>query len=45
ATAPQAEHYRNLARAIDGHENFVIPKPLTIEELEKLLLDFGLMAA
>jgi nitrogenase iron protein NifH len=40
---PQADHYRNLAKAIDGNTNFVIPKPLEIEELEKLLMDYGLM--
>ncbi|NCC26226.1 MAG: nitrogenase reductase, partial [Deltaproteobacteria bacterium] len=45
ATAPQADHYRNLARTIDGNDMFVIPKPLAIEELEQLLMDFGLMAA
>lgn len=39
----QAEHYRNLANAIDQNEKFVIPSPLEIEELEKLLMDFGLM--
>jgi nitrogenase iron protein NifH len=43
--APQADHYRNLAKAIDGNQMFVKPKPLEIEELEQLLLDFGLMAA
>ena len=43
--APQAQHYRNLAEAIDGNEMFVKPKPLEIEQLEQLLLDFGLMAA
>ncbi len=43
--APQAQHYRNLAKAIDENQMFVIPKPLAIEELEQLLLDFGLMAA
>jgi nitrogenase iron protein NifH len=41
--APQADHYRNLANAIDKNDLFVIPKPLEIEELEKLLLDFGLL--
>jgi nitrogenase iron protein NifH len=41
----QADAYRNLARAIDGNQNFVIPKPLQIEELEQLLMDFGLMEA
>ncbi len=43
--AEQADHYRNLARAIDKNEMFVIPKPLEIEALEKLLMDFGLMEA
>ena len=42
---PQADEYRALARVIDGNDNFVIPKPLTISELESLLLDYGLMAA
>ncbi len=39
---PQADEYRNLARAIDNNEMFVIPKPLEISELEKLLMDYGL---
>ena len=43
--AAQAQHYRNLAKAIDENQMFVIPNPLQIEELEHLLLDFGLMAA
>ena len=43
--AEQADHYRNLATAIDGNDMFVIPKPLQIEALEKLLMDFGLMEA
>ncbi len=43
--AGQADHYRNLAKAIDGNEMFVIPKPLEIESLEKLLMDYGLMEA
>ena len=41
----QADAYRSLARAIDGNQMFVIPKPLAIEELEQLLLDYGLMEA
>jgi nitrogenase iron protein NifH len=44
-TAGQADHYRNLAKAIDGNTNYVIPKPLEMEALEKLLMDFGLMEA
>ncbi|ADK83816.1 nitrogenase iron protein [Desulfarculus baarsii DSM 2075] len=43
--APQAQHYRNLAQAIDGNQMFVVPNPLAIEQLEQLLLDFGLLAA
>jgi nitrogenase iron protein NifH len=42
---PQADEYRKLACAIDGNEMFVIPKPLTIPELEALLMDFGLAVA
>ena len=41
----QADAYRELAKAIDGNQMFVIPKPLAIEELEQLLLDYGLMEA
>jgi len=44
-TAGQADHYRNLAKAIDGNDNYVIPKPLEMDALEKLLMDFGLMEA
>ena len=39
---PQADEYRTLAQKIDQNTNFVIPKPLTIEELEKLLMTFGI---
>ncbi len=41
----QADHYRNLARAIDGNEMFVIPKPLQVEDLESLLMEYGLLEA
>ena len=40
---PQADEYRQLAQKIDQNEMFVVPKPLEIEELEKLLIDFGIM--
>jgi nitrogenase iron protein NifH len=43
--AGQADHYRNLAKAIDENDNYVIPKPLPMDDLEKLLMDFGLMEA
>ena len=41
---PQADQYRKLARAIDGNDNFVIPKPLAMDTLEHLLIDYGLAA-
>ena len=41
--AAQADQYRALAKAIDQNKMFVIPKPLEIEQLEKLLMDYGLM--
>ena len=41
----QADAYRFLAKAIDENEMFVIPTPLAIEDLEQLLLDYGLMEA
>jgi nitrogenase iron protein NifH len=42
STCPQADEYRKLAKAIDENRMFVIPKPLEIAALEKLLIDFGL---
>ena len=38
----QADEYRKLARAIDQNKNLVIPKPLQMPELEKLLMEYGL---
>ena len=40
---PQADEYRALARAIDSNKMFVIPTPLPMDDLEKLLIDFGLV--
>jgi nitrogenase iron protein NifH len=42
--APQADQYRQLARAIDVNKTFVIPKPLAMDTLEHLLIDYGLAA-
>jgi len=42
--APQADEYRALAHAIDDNDMFVIPKPIEIESLEHLLIDYGLAA-
>jgi nitrogenase iron protein NifH len=38
----QAQHYRNLAKAIDENTRQVIPEPVSNEDLEKLLVKFGL---
>ena len=40
--ADQADHYRNLSRAIDQNMNFVVPQPMTQDVLEKLLIDYGI---
>jgi len=41
----QATEYRNLARAIDGNQMFVIPNPISQQQLEGLLMEFGLLDA
>ena len=41
-THEQADEYRALAKKIDENKMFVIPKPLEIEELEALLIEFGI---
>ncbi len=40
-SATQADEYRTLAGAIDKNEMFVIPKPLDTEELEAILIKYG----
>ncbi len=42
-THPQADEYRALAKKIDGNQMFVIPTPLQIQELEDLLIAYGIM--
>lgn len=39
----QANEYRSLATKIDGNQMHVIPTPLSIQELEDLLIGFGIM--
>jgi len=41
--AHQADEYRALAKAIDENKMFVIPKPMTQERLEEILMEYGLM--
>lgn len=42
-TAKQADEYRELARKIVENKKLVIPTPLTMDELEELLLEFGIL--
>ncbi|MBN2340007.1 MAG: nitrogenase iron protein [Deltaproteobacteria bacterium] len=42
STHVQADEYRKLAKNIDNNDMFIVPKPMAIEDLEKLLIDFGI---
>ena len=44
STCEQATHYRELAAAIDSNDMFVIPEPLRTDDLEKLLIEYGVSA-
>jgi len=37
----QADEYRSLARKIADNKNLVVPTPLTMDELEELLMEYG----
>ncbi len=41
--AKQAQEYRDLAQKIIDNTNLVIPEPCTMDELEELLMEFGIM--
>ncbi len=41
----QADEYRQLAQKIAENENLVIPTPISQDELEELLMEFGIMEA
>jgi nitrogenase iron protein NifH len=40
---PQADEYRALAKKIDENRKLVVPTPLTMDELEELLITYGIM--
>lgn len=42
-TAKQADEYRQLAKKIFENRNFIIPTPITMDELEDMLMEFGVM--
>ncbi|MGC4066690.1 MAG: nitrogenase iron protein [Polyangiaceae bacterium] len=39
----QADEYRSLARKMSDNKNLVVPSPLQMEELEDLLMEFGII--
>jgi nitrogenase iron protein NifH len=41
--AKQADEYRTLARKVVDNKLLVIPNPITMDELEALLMEFGVM--
>ena len=41
----QADEYRTLAKKIVNNKKLVIPTPITMDELEELLMEFGIMEA
>ncbi len=41
----QADEYRQLAKNIEHNQMFVVPTPLEVDDLEQLLLDFGVLEA
>ena len=43
-THKQTDEYRALASKIVNNTNFVIPTPIEMEELEELLMEFGIMS-
>jgi len=40
----QADEYRTLARKVEANDMHVIPKPMSTDDLEKLLIEYGLAA-
>jgi nitrogenase iron protein NifH len=42
STSHQADEYRALAKAIENNTKFVVPKPMTQERLEQILMEYGL---
>ena len=42
-TAKQADEYRALAQKIIANDKLAIPTPITMDELEDLLMEFGIL--
>ncbi|MBP1759255.1 MAG: Mo-nitrogenase iron protein subunit NifH [Firmicutes bacterium] len=43
STHPQADEYRELAKKIENNKMMTIPTPLAMEDLEALLMEYGIM--
>src|SRR5512136_860738 len=41
--AKQADEYRSLAQKVVDNKKFVIPTPITMDELEELMMEFGII--
>lgn len=42
-TCNQADEYRSLAKKVVDNKIFVVPSPVTMDELEDLLMEFGIL--
>ena len=42
-SAKQAGEYRTLAQEVNDNKNLVIPTPITMDELEELMMEFGIL--
>lgn len=43
--AKQADVYRELARKVDANDMFIVPRPMPIDVLEKMMMEFGIIDA
>jgi nitrogenase iron protein NifH len=42
-TCKQAEEYRTLARKLVDNTKFVVPTPISMDDLEDMLMEFGIL--
>jgi nitrogenase iron protein NifH len=42
-TSKQADEYRSLANKMINNKNLVVPTPISMDELEELLMEFGIL--
>jgi len=39
----QANEYLNLAKNIENNEKFVVPEPMEMEDIESMMVEFGIV--